>query len=54
MTLGVRSKSDVAIMYIDDIVNPGVLRATIEELQKIKLVAIFDSGYIHSYFERNT
>ena len=54
MTLGVRSKSDVAIMYIEDIVNPGVLRATIEELQKIKLDAILDSGYIQSYFERNT
>ncbi|WP_294357884.1 spore germination protein [uncultured Clostridium sp.] len=54
MTLGVRSKSDVAIMYIDDIVNPGVLKATIEELQKIKLDAILDSGYIQSYLERNT
>lgn len=52
-TLGVRSKSDLAIMYIDDIVNKDVLKQCEERLGNINIDAILDSGYIEQLIEDN-
>lgn len=49
--LGVRSKSDVVIMYIDDIVNQDVLKQCEDRLANINIDAILDSGYIEQFIE---
>ncbi|NLM34910.1 MAG: spore germination protein [Clostridiales bacterium] len=49
--VGVRSKTDIAIMYIEDIVNQDVLTQVREKLDKIQIDAILDSGYIEQLLE---
>ncbi|EKO1913488.1 spore germination protein [Clostridium botulinum] len=51
--LGVRSKTDVAIMYIEDIVNENVLNNLYDRLDKIKIDAILESGYVEHFIEDN-
>jgi spore germination protein len=51
--LGVRSKTDCVITYIDDIVNKEVLDELNRRLDKIKIDAILDSGYVEQYIEDN-
>jgi spore germination protein len=52
-TIGVRSKSDVAIVYIDDIVNETALDELKSRLDNIKIDAILDSGYVEQLIEDN-
>lgn len=49
--VGVRSKTDIAIVYIDDIVNTTVLNKVKEKLKSIKIDAILGSGYIEQLIE---
>ncbi|MCI1945282.1 spore germination protein [Clostridium luticellarii] len=49
--LGVRSKTDVVVMYIDDIVNSEALKELMERLDNIKIDAILDSGYVEQLIE---
>ncbi|MTK12608.1 MAG: spore germination protein [Clostridiaceae bacterium] len=51
--LGVRSKSDSVVMYIDDIVNKKVLEELFSRLEKIDIDAILDSGYVEQFIEDN-
>ncbi|MGO5073636.1 spore germination protein [Clostridium sporogenes] len=51
--LGVRSKTDVTIMYIEDIVNRDVLNNLYDRLEKIKIDAIFGTGYVEHFIEDN-
>ncbi len=48
---GVRSKTDMAIMYIDDIVNKEILDELKTRLKDVNIDAIFDSGYIEQFIE---
>ncbi|MBC2579890.1 spore germination protein [Clostridium sp. DJ247] len=50
-SLGVRSKTDIAVMYIDDIVNKDMLEEVFKRLEKIKIDAVLDSGYIEQLIE---
>lgn len=50
-TVGVRSKTDVAIVYIDDIVNNDILNNVRKKLENIDIDAILDSGYIEQLIE---
>ncbi|MFL0245869.1 spore germination protein [Candidatus Clostridium stratigraminis] len=52
-TVGTRSKTDVAILYIDDVVNKDVLEKVKSRIQNIKIDAILDSGYIEEFIEDN-
>lgn len=52
-SIGTRSKSDVAIMYIDDIVNKDVLQELMDRVDLINIDAILDSGYIEQLIEDN-
>lgn len=52
-SLGVRSKTDVVIMYIDDIVNKSVLEEVNKRLDKINIDAILDSAYVEQLIEDN-
>ncbi|MHC1681624.1 MAG: spore germination protein [Clostridiaceae bacterium] len=51
--LGVRSKSDVFIMYIDDIVNKDVLKECEKRISEINIDAVLDSGYVEQLIEDN-
>lgn len=51
VTLGVRSKTDVVITYIDDIVNKDVLNELRKRLKDINVDAVLDSGYVEEYIE---
>lgn len=50
-TVGVRSKTDIAIVYIDDIVNKDILESVKDKLNNITIDAILDSGYIEQLIE---
>jgi len=52
-TVGARSKTDMAIMYIEDIVNKDVFQELKHRIDKINIDAIFDSAYIEQLIEDN-
>lgn len=52
-SLGTRSKTDVVLMYIDDIVNKEVLEELHKRIDKINIDAILDSGYVEQFIEDN-
>ncbi|MCM8709707.1 spore germination protein [Clostridium sp. SYSU_GA19001] len=52
-SVGVRSKTDVSIIYIDDIVNKDVLKRVEERIESINIDAILDSGYVEQMIEDN-
>jgi spore germination protein len=49
--LGSRTRTDVALMYIADIIDPEVLAEAQKRLEAIKLDAILDSGYIEELID---
>jgi len=49
MVLGEMSQTDIAIAYIDGIVDPGIVAEVKERLQRIKIDAVLDSGYIEEF-----
>lgn len=52
--IGIRSKTDIAILYIEDIVNPKILEELYKRLEKINIDAILDSGYIEQFIEESS
>ncbi|WMJ79704.1 spore germination protein [Clostridium sp. MB40-C1] len=52
-SIGKRSKTDTAMMYIDDIVNQDVLNELNTRLDRIDIDAILDSGYVEQMIEDN-
>lgn len=52
-SLGVRSKTDSVIMFIEDIVNKEVLEELFNRLESINIDAVLDSGYIEQLIEDN-
>ncbi|WP_032121284.1 spore germination protein [Clostridium amazonitimonense] len=52
-SLGVRSKTDTVIMYIEDIVNKDVLKELMERLDSINIDGILDSGQLEQLIEDN-
>jgi spore germination protein len=50
-TLGVRSKTDTAIMYIDDIVDKEILEEFMSRVNNINIDAVLDSGYVEQLIE---
>lgn len=51
--VGVRSVTDIAILYIEDIVNKDLLQKVNERLEDIDIDAILESGYIEQLIEDN-
>ncbi|MEF9952811.1 MAG: spore germination protein [Clostridium sp.] len=49
--VGVRSKTDIALMYIDELVDKDILSKVEEKLKAIDIDAILDSGYIQQFLE---
>lgn len=52
-TVGRRSKTDVAIMYIEDIVSPEILEEVNKRLNQIDIDAILDSSMLEFLIEDN-
>ncbi len=53
MKVGVRSQTDVALVYLDDVVRPKVLEEAMDRLASINIDAILDSGYLEQYLEES-
>lgn len=51
--VGTRSKTDIAIMYLDDVVNKDTLNLLYERLDNIEIDGILESGYIEQLIEDN-
>ena len=51
MSVGTRSRTDVAIMYMEDIAKPELVEAVQQRIDKYVIDAIFDSGYIEQLIE---
>ena len=50
--VGQRSKTDVAVMYMQDLVREEVLQEVIKSLENINTDVILDSGYIEQLLEK--
>lgn len=53
MELGRRTKSKVAIFYMEGITNPDLVKEVNNRLSKIDIDAILDSGYLEQFIEDN-
>ncbi|WP_352420296.1 spore germination protein [Proteiniborus sp.] len=53
MQVGERSKTDVAILYIEDIANPYLVEEVKKRIEKIKIDAILESSFIEQLIEDN-
>ncbi len=51
MQIGRRSKTDIAILYIEGIVNKPVLKMVKERLDRIDIDTVLESGYIEQLIE---
>ena len=51
--VGERSNTDVAIMYMEDIVDPKVLIEVDKRIKAIDFDSVLDSGYIEQFIEDN-
>lgn len=49
MSIGRRTKTKVAVVYIEDIVNPDYLNQIKDQLNRIEIDGILESGYIQKY-----
>ena len=51
ISYGIRSRTDIALVYIDDIVQEGLVDQIKTRLSKYEIDAILDSGYIEQLIE---
>ncbi|SKC85603.1 spore germination protein [Maledivibacter halophilus] len=51
--VGKRSKTNVVVVYIKDIVNPKIISTVKRKLENINIDAVFESGYIHKFILNN-
>ncbi|HBM81356.1 MAG: spore germination protein [Clostridiales bacterium] len=51
MKIGYRSKTDIAVMYIEDIVKKDILQKVFDRLNSIKIDGIIESGYVEQFIE---
>ncbi|MFZ5943009.1 MAG: spore germination protein [Bacillota bacterium] len=50
-TLGQRTRTDIAVVYLKNIVKPGLIEEIRNRLNRIKADAILESGYIEQFIE---
>lgn len=51
LRIGTKSKTDIALMYLADIVRPEILEEALNRINNINIDAIFDVGYIEQLIE---
>ena len=52
--IGTRSKTDYALMYIDDLVQKDILDKIQKQMDKICVDGIFDNGMLEQYLEKDS
>lgn len=52
--IGTRSKTDYAMMYIEDLVQKDILNKIQKQMDKICVDGIFDNGMLQQYLERDS
>lgn len=50
--IGRRTQTDIAIMYMDDLVRPEILEEVLKELKSFEVDGVFDSGSLEQYMGR--
>lgn len=50
---GRRSKTDLAVIYLEDVCRPEILKETLERIEKIDIDSILDSGYLSQLITDN-
>ncbi len=53
LQVGERSKTDIALMYMDDLVRPDILNAVKERLDEVSMDGILDGGMLEQLLEKN-
>lgn len=53
MQIGKRSKTDVAVLFIDGLVNQDILKTVVDRLKAIEIDSILVSGYVEQLIEDN-
>lgn len=53
MQIGKRSKTDIAVLYIDDVTNKGLVEEVIKRLKTINIDVVLESGNIEQLIEDN-
>lgn len=51
--LGTRTKTKIALCYIDDIVSPALLKEVRSRLEAIQIDSVLDAGYIEEFIQDN-
>lgn len=51
VSYGLRSRTDIAVMYVEDIAKPELVEEVMRRLNKYEIDAVFDSGYIEQLIE---
>lgn len=50
--VGSRGKTDIALLYLEDLVRPEVLESVKTQLDRLQLETIYDSGYLEQLLEK--
>ncbi len=53
MKVGKRSETDVALLYLQDVVRPKILDEAIKRIKNINIDAILDTGYVEQLIEED-
>lgn len=53
MEIGVRTKSKVAVCYMEGITSPALVKEVNKRLSKIEIDGVLDSGYLEQFIEDN-
>ncbi|NLM12128.1 MAG: spore germination protein [Epulopiscium sp.] len=53
LQVGIRSRTDIALMYIEDIVRPDILKDVEARLKDFKIDGILDSGHLEQLIEED-
>jgi len=53
LQVGERSKTDIALMYMDDLVRPDILQAVKDRLDQVSMDGILDGGMLEQLIEKN-
>ncbi|NHN31955.1 spore germination protein [Paenibacillus agricola] len=54
MTIGRESNTSTVITYMDDIVDPAIVKEVLGRMEKIDVDAVLDSGYIEEFIQDST
>ena len=51
--LGARTKTDLALLYINDLADPKILKQIRNRINNIDIDGVLDTGYVNQYFQDN-